>query len=130
MTSVDPVRQLEARHGAGQGTNPLAGDPTVGGDVVDAVEPVLGGKQHGGGEIVEVEELGRRVVLAETLPHTGRQRRGQAAGAVGCHRDGRSQHGDRAARHGEAPLVGQLLDRRRVGGRRRTRRRAAARRPR
>ena len=129
-TSADAIGQLDPRPRAAERAHPLAGDPAVGRDVEHAVEALVDGEDDGRGEVVEVEELGRRVVLAEALAEPGGERAGERGRAVGGHRHDRAQHGDGAARALPAPAVGHRLDRRPAGGRRRTRRRGAGWRPR
>ena len=47
---------------------------------------------HGRGEVVEVQELRRRIVLAGALAHPRGERPGHRPGAVGGHRQHRAQH--------------------------------------
>ena len=127
----DPVGQPDARPGAGQRAHPLAGDPPVGRDVEHAVEAPVDGERDGRREVVEVEELGRRVVLADALAEARRRARAASddvpSAAIG---DDRPQHGDRAAGHGRGASRRPSPRRSPAGGRRRTRRRGAGWRPR
>ena len=71
----DPVGQRDPRSRPAQRPHPLARHPAVRGDVEDAVESTLDGERDGRGEVVEVEELRRRVVLGRRAGRT--RRRGQ-----------------------------------------------------
>ena len=68
-------------------------------------------KSDGGGEVIKLHKLRTRIVFARALTHASGERPGQAAGAVGGHRDNRTQHGGRTARLGGSPVVDHLLDR-------------------
>ena len=63
----------------------------------------------GRGEVVEMEELGGRIVLAEPLAESGRQRASEVRRAVGRHRHDRPQHGHRPAGALPTPPVGHRL---------------------
>ena len=126
----EAVGQRDPRPCPAERTHPLARHPTVGRDVEDAVEALVDGQRDGRGEVVEVEELGRRVVLAEALPEPGGEGGGERRRAVGGHRHDRAQHGGRACR---APPGARRRPSPRpspAGGRRRTRRRGGGWRPR
>ena len=105
----DAIGQLDPRALAAEGAHPLAGDPPVGRDVEHAVEALAHGEVDGGGEVVEVEELGGGILLAEALAEAGGERAGELRRPVGGHRHDGAQHGDRAPRSLPAPAVGHRL---------------------
>jgi len=57
-------------------------DPPVGRHVVHAVQATFVGEHDRRGEVVEVEELRRSVLVVELQPHPGGERPHEAAGAV------------------------------------------------
>ena len=60
-SAMDERSSCETRPGAGERPHAFAGDPAVGGDVVHAVEAAVDGQCHRRSEVVEVEELRRRL---------------------------------------------------------------------
>ena len=71
---AEPLREREPGALAGEGPHPFTGHPAVGRDVEDPVERVDHSELDGRGEIVEVEELRRRIGLGESSPEPGDER--------------------------------------------------------
>ena len=111
-------------------TDPLAGHPAIRRDVEDAVETTADADLHRRCEVVEMEELRRRVGLGQTASEPVHQGRGETRAAIRGQRHRRTQHARGATEGGRFATVRPVLRPKRAGGRTRTRRPGAAWRPR
>ena len=113
---AQPLGQREPETITGERAHSFAGDPAVRGDVVDAVETSLDRERDGRRHVVEVHELGDRVVLAEAMTEAGGESAHERRRTVLGHGQGRPQDRDRTTVGAAPPLLDELLGRRQLAG--------------
>lgn len=89
---------------------PLGRDPSLGRDVEDSIESVSASEIDRGGEVIEMDELGRRLEVVRAYASTRPQRPGHPSGLFFGHRNGGTQDRNGAARVVAPPLGRKPLD--------------------